>query len=128
MDIRHVNFMKIIEFRSKSRKIFFSKHLCGVATDYAIAALLNCAAACEDREESSELVLVVALCCHHLCHYESYNKEFLLQEGVTSIEFQTICKMSSWATCRFQRSKPSSAGEKNPVYTSVLFQNLYLTS
>ena len=120
MDIRHVNFMKITEFRSKSKKIFFSKHLCGVATDYAIAALLHCATACEDRKESSELVLVVALCCHHLCQYESYNNDYLLQEGVTPIEFQTICKMSSWATCRFERSKASSAGEKIHIYMSVL--------
>merc|ERR1712232_700062 len=45
--------------------------------------------------------VAIALCCHHLCTWESYvNREWILDHGFSASEFNLICRMSAWATCR----------------------------
>lgn len=44
--------------------------------------------------------IIIALCCHQICRYEMYpNTEYLQSINMTKIEFERMCKMSSWATC-----------------------------
>eukprot|EP00927_Polykrikos_kofoidii_P028194 TRINITY_DN2464_c1_g1_i1.p1 TRINITY_DN2464_c1_g1~~TRINITY_DN2464_c1_g1_i1.p1 ORF type:complete len:667 (+),score=74.39 TRINITY_DN2464_c1_g1_i1:27-2003(+) len=41
---------------------------------------------------------VIALCCHHRCTWESYcNPDWLEAHEVSAVDFQIICRMSSWA-------------------------------
>ena len=68
----------------------FSKHLCGVATDYTIQSYL--------QSPSNVHSLFVALCCHHRCEYNSYcNHDFLSSIGVDSSDkFTSLKKITSW--------------------------------
>jgi tRNA:m4X modification enzyme len=60
--------------------------------------------------------IVIALCCHQLCRYEMYpNTEYLESLQVTKLEFDRICKMSSWAICsvKSQNQKIEQNSEEN---------------
>lgn len=68
----------------------YSKHLCGAATDLTI----NCL-----RHLAPETVLI-ALCCHHRCSFDSYcSHDFLCQHDISRFEFDVLTSLSSWATC-----------------------------
>lgn len=42
--------------------------------------------------------VAIALCCHHLCTWESYvNREWLSEHDLSPADFRLICRMSSWA-------------------------------
>ena len=44
------------------------------------------------------LGLVVATCCHHACSWNDYTgKEWLLDQGFTSSDFDILVKWSAWA-------------------------------
>ena len=69
----------------------FSKHLCGVATDFTIRCCTG------GNSASSMHSLSIALCCHHRCEHAAYcNHGFLDAQGVTEKHFATLKKISSW--------------------------------
>lgn len=44
--------------------------------------------------------ILIALCCHQLCHHYMYpNQAFLKEIGITPQEFIYLTRMSSWAVC-----------------------------
>ena len=44
--------------------------------------------------------MVLALCCHHRCDWQTYTgKEFFTDLGLSAHDFHLICSMTSWATC-----------------------------
>ena len=44
--------------------------------------------------------IVLALCCHHRCDWQTYTgKEFFTDLGLSARDFHLICSMTSWATC-----------------------------
>ncbi len=44
--------------------------------------------------------LVLALCCHHRCDWQTYTgKDFFTELGLGAREFYLIASMTSWATC-----------------------------
>ena len=44
--------------------------------------------------------IVLALCCHHRCDWQTYTgKEFFKDLGLSARDFHLICSMTSWATC-----------------------------
>lgn len=67
------------------------KHLCGVASDFAVRAVAGTAGRVD--------ALVLSTCCHHRCSYGPYpNRAFLESIGFHSeAEFRALCRMSSWA-------------------------------
>ncbi|CAH1775544.1 unnamed protein product [Owenia fusiformis] len=44
--------------------------------------------------------VVIALCCHHRCEWQSYvGKDFMLQHGIKERDFKILTTMTSWRTC-----------------------------
>lgn len=73
--------------------------------------------------------ILIALCCHQLCHHHMYpHQEYLKEIGISAKEFVYLTRMSSWGVCINQtkqttgRSKtlpgtPSSDTQETPVDT-----------
>jgi tRNA:m4X modification enzyme len=73
--------------------INYSKHLCGRATDLTLTCL-------KEYQANGGFIegIYIALCCHQLCCFEDYvNKPLVQQWGLTSSEFDQMCKLTSWA-------------------------------
>lgn len=44
--------------------------------------------------------IIIALCCHQMCRYEMYpNPSYLERTGLSKVDFDRLCKMTSWAIC-----------------------------
>lgn len=89
-----INKVPVIE---KSRNyIACGKHLCGAGTDFALRCLKK---SLESIETPKFRGIVLALCCHHQCEWESLcGQEFLLSKGIGSMLFYIIRSISSWST------------------------------
>ncbi|DAZ95647.1 TPA: hypothetical protein N0F65_002276 [Lagenidium giganteum] len=106
IDIRHLNFAGMPEVVDKP-VVCMSKHLCGVATDLSLRAVVQTLPSpAASASESSDHVspnfrgLAVALCCHQVCAWEDYvAPEFFTQLGFQPEEFDLLRSMTSWATC-----------------------------
>ena len=99
-DIRDLKLSKV--FQQPEHIVAVSKHLCGAATDLTLRCLTNLTTV-----EGFQLRgVMIALCCHHRCSWQSYvGKQFLQQQGFSSEDFQILTLISSWATCGFGRNK-----------------------
>ncbi|XP_049697531.2 tRNA:m(4)X modification enzyme TRM13 homolog [Helicoverpa armigera] len=81
-----------------------AKHLCGVATDYALRCMTGAGAA-------STRGLVLATCCHHRCERGAFVGNKQLEElGISGDEFNVMLGIVSWATCGDGRSRVARAG------------------
>ncbi|KAE8981404.1 hypothetical protein PR003_g24562 [Phytophthora rubi] len=110
IDIRHLNFAGMQEILNKP-VVCMSKHLCGVATDLSLRAIVQTLPEREsERVVSPESAqssvssnfqgLAIALCCHHVCAWEDYvNPAFFQSQGFMPEEFQLLTSMTSWTTC-----------------------------
>lgn len=110
IDIRHLNFAGMREILNKP-VVCMSKHLCGVATDLSLRAILHTLpglntgkyASLKDKPASVSSGfqgLAIALCCHHVCAWEDYvNPDFFLAHNFKSEEFKLLTSMTSWTTC-----------------------------
>ncbi|XP_050682846.1 tRNA:m(4)X modification enzyme TRM13 homolog isoform X2 [Leptidea sinapis] len=80
--------------RERRSVVGITKHLCGVATDYALRCL--CAA-----EGLSHLRgLVMSTCCHHRCQPAGYvGSSYLQALGVDAADLCVMLGVVSWATC-----------------------------
>lgn len=93
--------------------VSFSKHLCGAATDLTLACLsryhkdLRLSFHDENQVIQGTDGILVALCCHHRCTFDSYiNLDYLQSLGIDKFEFDCISRMSSWATCGEREVQP----------------------
>ncbi|ORY42629.1 DUF715-domain-containing protein [Rhizoclosmatium globosum] len=79
--------------------VCISKHLCGGATDLTLRCLEQYVSKGEGRSLKG---ILIALCCHHRCTFESYvNPEFFTEKlGFTSNEFSHLCYLSSWGAVK----------------------------
>jgi tRNA:m4X modification enzyme len=88
--------------------VMIGKHLCGVATDFSLRCLkysLEESVASVDQTNVKFKSILLAVCCHHKCEWESLcGKKFFQALGIDSKLFGVIRSMSSWST---------SGGEKN---------------
>ncbi|KAF9912831.1 hypothetical protein EC991_008697 [Linnemannia zychae] len=90
------------EYVEKKPVVAVSKHLCGGATDITLKCLTNF-----QKSETGHSTLpspvkgiLIALCCHQLCHHYMYpNQEFLKEIDISPEEFVYVTRMSSWAVC-----------------------------
>lgn len=82
--------------QQKENIIGVSKHLCGAATDLA----LRCLTQTLEGVDSCLGGILIALCCHHRCSWQTYvGKEFLTEQGFTEEDFSLLTTLTSWCTC-----------------------------
>ncbi|KAF9132018.1 hypothetical protein BGW39_000949 [Mortierella sp. 14UC] len=90
------------EYVEKKPVVAVSKHLCGGATDITLKCLTNFQKSETGHSNLPSPVkgILIALCCHQLCHYYMYpNQEFLKEIDISPEEFVYMTRMSSWAVC-----------------------------
>ncbi|KAH8327199.1 hypothetical protein KR074_006928 [Drosophila pseudoananassae] len=92
-DIGDLKLSALPELKKTQRTVAFSKHLCGEATDLTLR--------CIQIDGSSPVdYVLIALCCHHRCSWQSYvGRPFLLERGIGPRLFAILIKMASWAVC-----------------------------
>ncbi|KAI8338547.1 methyltransferase TRM13-domain-containing protein [Chlamydoabsidia padenii] len=85
----------------KKPVVCLSKHLCGSATDITLKCLMNHVVEEKAAGKSCPVSgIIIALCCHQMCRYEMYpNTNYLDRIGLSKLEFDRLCKMTSWAIC-----------------------------
>jgi tRNA:m4X modification enzyme len=104
---------------SSTTVIVAAKHLCGVATDLAIRSLLHCqtpssssdtttttatpatttsANVTNNNKQQWQRGIAIATCCHHSCQFHDYlGKDWLLEQGISSQEFDILRSWTGWA-------------------------------
>jgi len=116
-DIRDFSLGGLSPFLTAQREsvVGISKHLCGAATDLTIRCLTQTLGS-----SSSELVgMLIALCCHHRCEWNSYvGKEFLTEQGFTEEDFTLLTSITSWWTCGSGRPRETS-GSQEEIHSPV---------
>ena len=133
MDIADLKLGALPGVASKSECVLVSKHLCGVATCFALrsAVAMKCesctlpsssssssssttttttSSSASSYSSSSKTTQVkgfaLATCCHHLCNWNDYvNREFFIEGGFTEKDFQALLRMTSWATSGFGKAR-----------------------
>ncbi|KAJ2941120.1 hypothetical protein O0L34_g10356 [Tuta absoluta] len=99
-DLAHLELGRVDRIAAAEAVVGFAKHLCGVATDFA----LRCVTADSILPQSRGVVL--ATCCHHRCEHGQYIAHTHLQElGISGDDFNTMLGVVSWATCGDGRSR-----------------------
>ncbi|XP_042902977.1 tRNA:m(4)X modification enzyme TRM13 homolog isoform X2 [Parasteatoda tepidariorum] len=112
IDIQHLHLGKIPTLKDKlNRVVGVSKHLCGAATDLAIKCMANTLEQDSDgaKVKLKAFGLLMALCCHHRCSWDSYiGKQYFENFKLSEREFQLLCCMASWATCGLRKTEHHS--------------------
>ncbi|CAH2088410.1 unnamed protein product [Euphydryas editha] len=107
-DLAHLALERVPAARARRALVGYAKHLCGVATDYA----LRCITA--EGARGALRGAVLATCCHHRCQRAACLAARRLAEvGVNAEEFNVLLGIVSWATCGDGRSRErrAAAGE-----------------
>ncbi|ESO05195.1 hypothetical protein HELRODRAFT_77676 [Helobdella robusta] len=120
IDIEDLALGKVPQLQGSTHNIVgIGKHLCGRATDFMLRCLVNSVASIKtfnlfhhltDGDIYKVLIdigfsvklsgIVLALCCHHRCDWNSYvGKEWFAEHRLDHNHFQMLVKMSAWATC-----------------------------
>lgn len=105
VDIQHLALEGIKSIDGYQQIVGLGKHLCGGATDLTLHCLAR---------HSNPLVagIVLALCCHHRCTWNTYSGSTFLQEvGFSCDEFYTLTALTSWATCNSRDVESNSEGK-----------------
>lgn len=92
-------FLNEVDLFKKSQKcVLYGKHLCGVATDYALRCLkYSLEGSAERGEPIKTRGLVLAVCCHHQCVWESFcGRQFFQELQIDSKMFYILRSMTSW--------------------------------
>ncbi|KAI9486472.1 MAG: methyltransferase TRM13-domain-containing protein [Benjaminiella poitrasii] len=111
IDIKDLDLSKVDCVADNDKKIVaMSKHLCGCATDMTLKCLMNYVQNEKSKGHSEPTRgIIIALCCHQICRYEMYpNQEYLKSINISKVEFERMCKMTSWATCKNSKNKGSN--------------------
>ncbi|CBJ31916.1 conserved unknown protein [Ectocarpus siliculosus] len=108
-----------------------AKHLCGVATDLALRAMLTLPPRPESRDAddgghvgngdptaapaaATTRVggVAIATCCHHVCNWRDYvGRDFLTQQGFSARDFEAMRRISAWISL-----EPDAGARKNNRY------------
>lgn len=77
--------------------VAYGKHLCGIGTDFALRCIKK--SILDSTDSPKFRALVLAVCCHHQCEWESLcGQDFLISKGINSMLFYIIRSISSWST------------------------------
>ena len=93
MDIKDIAVSGISEIEEYSRVCIACKHLCGGATDLALVAATQAAVLLKPTS------VLIALCCHHLCTWETFTGKRHFLQHFQPQQFYTLCSLAAWATC-----------------------------
>ncbi|KAG0346732.1 tRNA:m(4)X modification enzyme TRM13 [Podila humilis] len=114
--------VKEADYVDKKPVVAVSKHLCGGATDVTLKCLTSYQQSERARSSLSSPVkgILIALCCHQLCHHNMYpNQAFLKEIDISPEEFVYLTRMSSWAVC----INPTKNGNASPSSTASVTGN-----
>lgn len=115
IDLKDLSINRVELIRNSSSFVLYGKHLCGVGTDFALRCLRNSLVDTEQRPPKFR-GLVLAVCCHHQCEWESLcGREFLRSRGIGSALFYIIRSISSWSTCG-DRNITAPQGKQNTLH------------
>ena len=109
------------DFAGGCCQLCVSKHLCGPASDLAIAAIGRAAAAGSAAAGvgsgggGGPPPSCLATCCHYLCSWATYEgREFWLAAGLTESDFGVAVSVSQWNSMRKLTKQPQQAqGQSN---------------
>lgn len=112
MDLKDFYLNKVDLIENSKNYLLYGKHLCGVATDYALRALKR---SIEDSAKNNEEIkfsgLVLAVCCHNQCVWESFcGKKFFEELNIDSKMFYIIRSMTSWYVTCSEANKQTEEG------------------
>lgn len=97
MDIADLKLSDVDELRNSKRPfVALGKHVCGSGIDLA----LRCADVAVRENGLLCAGLAFATCCHHLSTWDAYPafaQEWWLDHGLHQADFETMCRLSSWA-------------------------------
>ncbi|XP_045453567.1 tRNA:m(4)X modification enzyme TRM13 homolog [Melitaea cinxia] len=103
-DLAHLALERVPAASACNALVGLAKHLCGVATDYALRCITSPGAAGAVRGA------VLATCCHHRCQRAAcLASQPLAEVGVDAEEFNVLLGIVSWATCGDGRSRERRA-------------------
>ena len=81
---------------SGNKAVVVGKHVCGVATCYA----LRCCGRVATKQKLAGVC--VATCCHHKLVWDNYvNQKFFTEHGFNAKDFEVLSRLSSWAVSDF---------------------------
>ena len=96
IDLKDFYINKVGLVESSDRYLMYGKHLCGVATDFALRSMKISLEAMKTNEIKF-CGLVLAVCCHHQCTWESFvGKKFLQSLSIDSNMFYILRSITSW--------------------------------
>ncbi|XP_047538754.1 tRNA:m(4)X modification enzyme TRM13 homolog isoform X2 [Vanessa atalanta] len=99
-DLANLALERVPAVRASEAVVGYAKHLCGVATDYA----LRCITSTGVLDKVSGVAL--ATCCHHRCERAACLASRPLQSlGIDAEDFNVLLGVVSWATCGDGRSR-----------------------
>ncbi|GAB5363190.1 hypothetical protein AAMO2058_000862100 [Amorphochlora amoebiformis] len=113
MELRDLDIHKHINGIQKAERcVFFSKHLCGPATDMCLRKISD-----HSSQDKTKLCVCIATCCHHLLDGENIaNLEFFQALGFTRFEIALMAFGTSWASRKINKNptKPKKLSYKHP--------------
>ncbi len=103
IDLKDFYINEVDLIKKSDKYLLYGKHLCGVATDYALRSLkISLEKYAESGVDLKFSGLVLAVCCHNQCVWESFcGRRFFEQELlIDSKMFYILRSMTSWyVTC-----------------------------
>lgn len=112
-DLAHLALHRVDQVAEADAVVGFAKHLCGVATDYALRCITGDGVAKKTRG------VVLATCCHHRCENAGYIANKQLQElGISNEDLNAMLGIVSWATCGDGLSRE----RRNHIKTKEFFE------
>ncbi|KAL0879819.1 hypothetical protein ABMA27_003526 [Loxostege sticticalis] len=93
-DLADLALDKVPVVQECDRVVGFAKHLCGVATDFALRCIMS------EGLGSKAQGVVIATCCHHRCQTNTYvGFRHLKEMGISAADMGVLYGVVSWATC-----------------------------
>eukprot|EP01028_Stygiella_incarcerata_P004449 TRINITY_DN1976_c0_g1_i2.p1 TRINITY_DN1976_c0_g1~~TRINITY_DN1976_c0_g1_i2.p1 ORF type:complete len:450 (+),score=122.96 TRINITY_DN1976_c0_g1_i2:105-1352(+) len=108
LDIEDVWLPSLVEISGQHDVLGVGKHLCGGGTDVCLKCMCS-----YESEQMSVSGVVIALCCHHKMDFGSYvlEKDELRDIlGISTREFNVLCKLTSWYTCNMESEERERIG------------------
>jgi tRNA:m4X modification enzyme len=105
------------------------KHLCGVASDFAIRCFKNSIGSVTGTGSNQPLNkcsgLVLALCCHHKCEWASFcGKEYMKTLGIDEPMFYLLRSMTSWSVCEAWSANEKVDDDGNIRFFTFTYLNI----
>ncbi|XP_050355282.1 tRNA:m(4)X modification enzyme TRM13 homolog [Nymphalis io] len=111
-DLANLALERVPAVRASDAVVGYAKHLCGIATDYA----LRCITASGVLDKVSGVAL--ATCCHHRCERAACLAARPLQGlGIDAGDFNVMLGIVSWATCGDGRSRDARRRTDTDTHT-----------